>query len=158
MGVGTPIPGRVLDVSAECRSCRMPGQPGLILKIQGRHRSLVQDLYSHTPLPIKAIPTTKNNKKLRADLVTPLIESGRVFLPKRARWRDDFLYEMTVFPSSLNSGQVDVLSQALTFLKSRFDKEETHRHHVVRGSTERRRIYEPEESDEPDRVESDYLI
>ena len=52
------------------------------------------------------------------ELVTPLIESGRIFLPQRARWIDDFLHEMSVFPSSLYSDQVDALSQAFLYLKS----------------------------------------
>jgi len=60
--------------------------PILILKeYQAAGRSLVQDLYAHTRLPIKAVKTTKDNKQVRAELVTPLIESGRVFLPQRAR-------------------------------------------------------------------------
>ena len=79
--------------------------------------------------------------------LTPLIESGRVFLPQRARWIGDFLDEMSVFPSGLYSDQVDALSQALTFLKSRFDRGIIQRHHVVRISTGRKRIFEPEETE-----------
>ena len=127
----------------------------ILMEYQAAGRSLVQDLYAHTRLSIKAISTSKNNKQVRAELVTPLIESGRVFLPQRARWIDDFLYKMSVFPSGLYSDQVDALSQTLTFLKSRFDRGKTQWHHVVRVSTGRRRIYEPKDTGESGWVESD---
>jgi len=66
-------------------------------------RSLVQDLYNNTRLPIKAVKTTREGKQLRAKLITPLIESGRVFLPQKAKWIDDFLFELTVFPAGTHS-------------------------------------------------------
>jgi predicted phage terminase large subunit-like protein len=127
----------------------------ILMEYQAAGRSLVQDLYAHTRLPIKAIKTNKSNKQVRAELVTPLIESGRVFLPQRARWIDDFLYEMSVFPSGLYSDQVDALSQALVYLKDRFDKERRRRHSVIRVSTGRKRIYESEEIDESELIERD---
>lgn len=98
--------------------------PDLILiEYQASGRSLVQDLYNNTRLPIKAIKTNRESKQLRAELVTPLVESGRVFLPQKAKWIDDFLYEVTVFPAGNHSDQVDAMSQALIFLKGRFDQD-----------------------------------
>ena len=100
--------------------------PNLILiEYQASGRSLVQDLYNNTRLPIKAVKTTRESKQLRAELITPLVESGRVFLPQKAKWVNDFLYEMTVFPAGSHSDQVDALSQALLFLRARFDKQTT---------------------------------
>jgi phage terminase large subunit-like protein len=120
------------------------------MEYQASGRSLVQDLHAHTRLPIRAMRTSRHNKRLRAELATPLIESGRVFLPQRARWLDDFLYETSVFPSGLYSDQVDALSQALTFLRSRFDRAIYQRPSIVRFSTGRIR---PEETVEPDEWE-----
>jgi predicted phage terminase large subunit-like protein len=97
--------------------------PDLVLiEYQASGRSLVQDLYNNTRLPIKAVKITRESKQLRAELVTPLVESGRVFLPQRANWISDFLYEVTVFPAGNHSDQVDALSQALLSLKGRFDR------------------------------------
>ncbi len=112
--------------------------PDLILiEYQASGRSLVQDLYNRSRLPIKAIKTTQGSKQLRAELVTPLVESGRVFLPQKAKWVNDFLYEMTVFSAGTHSDQVDALSQALLFLKGRFDTERRMRSYQERVSSGR---------------------
>jgi predicted phage terminase large subunit-like protein len=80
-------------------------------------RSLVQDLYSLTRLPIKSIPTTNKSKEERAFLITDLIEAGRVWLPKNAKWVDCFVDELSTFPFGKYADQVDALTMALQFLK-----------------------------------------
>jgi len=113
--------------------------PDLVLiEYQASGRSLVQDLYNNTRLPIKAVKTTRESKQIRAGLVTPLIETGRAFLPRNARWVSDFLYELTVFPAGNYSDQVDALSQALIFLKYRFDPSRNGRRSPERVSSGRR--------------------
>ena len=99
---------------------------------------------------MKAIKTSRDDKKVRAEVVTTVIESGKVLLPQRARWLGDFLYEMSVFPSGLCSDQVDTLSLALSYLKGRSNTERTEQPSFPRVPTGRSRFYEPEERDEPD--------
>ena len=81
-------------------------------------RSLVQDLYALTRLPIKAIPTTNKSKEERAFLISDLIEAGRVWLPKNAIWLDDFIDELAHFPHGRHSDQADSLTIALQFMKA----------------------------------------
>jgi hypothetical protein len=50
-------------------------------------------------------------------LITDLIEAGRVWLPKNAKWLDDFIDELSHFPHGKFSDQVDALTMALQFLK-----------------------------------------
>ena len=115
--------------------------PDLVLiEYQALGRSLVQDLYNKTRPPIKAVKTTRESKQLRAELITPLIESGKVFLPKNAKWIGDFLYELTVFPAGTHSDQVDALSQALLFLKGRFDRDRGRRSSWDRTSPGRKAL------------------
>jgi hypothetical protein len=96
--------------------------------------------------PIQAMKTSKDSKQVKAEVVTA--DWGRQgFLPQKGKWLDDFLSEMSVFPSASYSKQVEALSQALLHLKSRPERERTRRHHVVKVSTRRRRIYDPEETD-----------
>ena len=45
--------------------------------------------------------------------VTPLIEGGRVFLPKDVTWLDEFMNEMQSFPNGAHDDQVDALSMGL---------------------------------------------
>ena len=80
-------------------------------------RSLVQDLFSLTRLHIKAIPTTNKSKEERAYLITDLIEAGRVWLPKNAKWLDEFIDELSHFPHGKFTDQVDALTMALQFMK-----------------------------------------
>jgi predicted phage terminase large subunit-like protein len=116
------------DLQRTVRMLAEEYSPDLILiEYQASGRSVVQDLYRTTRLPIKAVKTTKESKLLRAELITPLVETGKVFLPQKAKWIGDFLYEMTVFPAGAHSDQVDALSQALIFLKNRFDGERRRR-------------------------------
>jgi predicted phage terminase large subunit-like protein len=80
-------------------------------------RSLVQDLYALTRLPIVPISTSNKSKEERAYLVTDLIEAGRVWLPKNAKWLDEFIDELSHFPHGRFSDQVDPLTMALQFMK-----------------------------------------
>ena len=45
------------------------------------------------------------------------IEAGLVFIPKTARWMEDFRVEIISFPHGKNDDQIDALSQALDWLK-----------------------------------------
>jgi predicted phage terminase large subunit-like protein len=80
-------------------------------------RSLVQDLWALTRLPIKAIPTTNKSKEERAFLITDFIEAGRVWLPKNAKWLNEFVDELAHFPNGKFTDQTDALTMALQFMK-----------------------------------------
>jgi predicted phage terminase large subunit-like protein len=124
--------------------------PDLVLiEYQASGRSLVQDLYNNTRLPIKGVKTTRESKQIRAGLVCPLIETGKVFLPRNAVWISDFLYELTVFPAGNHSDQVDALSQALMFLKNRFDDSRKRRASPLRTSSGRRLLATSDRSKGP---------
>ncbi len=90
----------------------------ILIEKQGSGRSLAQDLYDNTRLPIKAVPTSNKSKTERAYLVTDFIEAGRVWLPKNAIWLDDFLVELSHFPHGKFNDMVDALTMALQFLKT----------------------------------------
>jgi predicted phage terminase large subunit-like protein len=90
----------------------------VLIEREGSGRSLAQDLYAQTRLPIKAIPTANKSKTERAYLVTDFIEAGRVWLPKNAIWLDGFIKELSHFPHGKFSDQVDALTMALQYLKT----------------------------------------
>jgi predicted phage terminase large subunit-like protein len=79
-------------------------------------QSLVQMLKSETKLPILPVKPL-GDKQVRAHSVSPLCESGRVFVPDQAPWLAQFLDELTAFPSAPHDDQVDAASQALAYLK-----------------------------------------
>jgi len=79
-------------------------------------QSLIQSLKAETRLPILPV-RPQGDKVSRANGVSPLIESGRVFLPESAAWRDEFLDEATAFPAAAHDDQVDAMTQALAWLR-----------------------------------------
>jgi Terminase RNaseH-like domain len=64
-------------------------------------------------LPVKPL----GDKVARASAVTPLVESGRVYLPEAAPWLPDFMDEANGFPAASHDDLIDALSQALTYLR-----------------------------------------
>ncbi len=79
-------------------------------------QSLIQALKAETRLPILPV-RPMGDKVSRAHAVSPLIESGRVFVPSEAPWLADFLDEATSFPAAPHDDQVDAITQALNFLR-----------------------------------------
>jgi phage terminase large subunit-like protein len=49
--------------------------------------------------------------------VTPIIETGRVFLPDSAPWLADFVDSMASFPNAAHDDDVDSTTQALNYLR-----------------------------------------
>jgi predicted phage terminase large subunit-like protein len=80
-------------------------------------QSLIQELRS-TNLPVIAVKVD-TDKETRAHAVSPLVESGRLFLPPDAHWLADFLDEACAFPAGAHDDQVDALTQALGWLRQR---------------------------------------
>lgn len=77
--------------------------------------SLIQSLKVDTTLPVLPVKPL-GDKESRASAVSPLFESGRVFVPQAAPWLSDLVDELTSFPAAPHDDQVDALTQALTWL------------------------------------------
>ncbi len=78
-------------------------------------QSAIQELRD-TSLPILPVKPL-SGKVERANAVTPIVESGRVFLPAAAGWLADFLDEMSAFPAAAHDDFVDSATQALNYLR-----------------------------------------
>ena len=88
-------------------------------------RKLVEDKANGTAvieLLTKKIPglvaiEPEGGKIVRAQAVTPDIESGNVYLPNKelAPWIDDFIEEAAVFPNGKNDDQIDAATQVLNY-------------------------------------------
>jgi predicted phage terminase large subunit-like protein len=78
-------------------------------------QSLIQELQRDTKLPI--LPLGVDGDKItRAHVVTPTIETGRVFLPETAPWLADYVDAMASFPNAAHDDDVDATTQALSYL------------------------------------------
>lgn len=97
-------------------------KPDLILiEDAASGQSLIQFLRNETRLPISAVPVS-GDKVLRANIVSPKIESGCVYIPEYAKWKNDFIIETAEFPFSAHDDIVDALNMLVrhlsTFTKS----------------------------------------
>ena len=79
--------------------------------------SLVQTLKREGDAVIAVKP--KGDKVMRMHAHTAAIEAGRVHVPSRASWLDEFGFEIRAFPHGRHDDQVDALSQLMTWAEER---------------------------------------
>jgi predicted phage terminase large subunit-like protein len=82
---------------------------------------LVQDMKEHQIYCVKPIKP-EGDKKTRLFAQASVFESGKIYVPTQAPWMDDFIHEITSFPSAKFDDQVDAMSQGLTYLREHLDE------------------------------------
>lgn len=78
-------------------------------------QSLIQEMKRDARIPI--IPFTPDRDKVaRANMISPQLEAGLVWLPEGASWVADFVDECAAFPNGTHDDQVDALTMGLQYL------------------------------------------
>ncbi|MFM5178048.1 phage terminase large subunit [Aeromonas veronii] len=95
---------------------RGQGLRGFYVEDKASGQSLIQEMRRESGVSVIPYKLPSGDKVTRASLVTPLIEGGRVFLPRSAPWLDEFTLECSQFPNSVNDDQVDALTISLDTL------------------------------------------
>lgn len=80
-------------------------------------QDLILEMRQDTALPIVAIQVS-HDKVARANAVTPVIETGNVYLPKDAGWLHEWEYEHEIFPGGKNDDWVDCTTQFLNWART----------------------------------------
>ena len=94
---------------------RGKGLRGVYIEDKASGQSLVQELKHASGMAV--IPYRVNGDKvIRLNAVSPLIEGGRVHIPKEAPWLDDFMDEAQSFPNGKHDDQIEALSMGLDAL------------------------------------------
>lgn len=89
---------------------------GVLIEDRGNGTSLIQTMRRFSTHPVISInPQNYGDKEFRFDLVTPMIQSGKVYLPEKGSWVEDYLYEILAFPDGTYRDQVDATSQLLNW-------------------------------------------
>jgi predicted phage terminase large subunit-like protein len=88
----------------------------VLIEDRASGQSLIQELRAETRLPVTPVKVDRD-KLSRANAVTPIIESGRVYLPRSASWLADFMDELASFPAAPHDDMVDALTQALNSVR-----------------------------------------
>lgn len=119
----------LLDVTAQrleypalkrsCGSLAEKWQPNAILiEDKASGQSLLQDMRLSTKFPVLAI-TPVADKITRFARVTPLFESGKIFLPESAPWLVDYEAQLLGFPNITHDDMVDSTSQFLNWMRDK---------------------------------------
>jgi predicted phage terminase large subunit-like protein len=96
---------------------RYPGAIHLI-ENEASGKSLLKSLKRQTKLAIIAV-NPEGSKYARAQSVTPEVEGGRVYIPSNESWSEDFIEELSDFPTGTFNDQVDAFSQGMKYLTER---------------------------------------
>jgi len=72
-------------------------------------KSVAQMLKRQTGLNIIEDTPPKDSKVTRVNVVSPILEAGRVFVPENENWVKGFLAECAAFPNATHDDQVDCL-------------------------------------------------
>ena len=99
-------------------------QPTTVLvEDKGSGQSLIQEARRDRAFPWAIIPIKPiGDKEMRLNVVTPIIEAGRVFLPERSDWVADYELELARFPRGVHDDRVDSTSQFLSWANGRFGR------------------------------------
>lgn len=87
----------------------------VIVEDKASGQSLIQEIQRETKIPMLAVKADRD-KISRANAVTPLMESGHVFLPEGVSWVSEYIDQMAIFPAGKHDEDPDVTSQALNYL------------------------------------------
>ena len=88
----------------------------IIIEDKASGQQVIQDLKRMGNLPVigvipgKQMPTTKLE---RMQLVSPIFEAGKVFIPEVEKWSWDFIHEMVIFPQGKHDDICDATTQYL---------------------------------------------
>jgi len=91
-------------------------QPDIcIIEKKASGQSLIQDM-RRAGLPVLDYLPDRD-KVSRVHAITPLLESGRVWLPRGRDWSEDLFAEAIQFPYARHDDQVDAMAMAIHYLK-----------------------------------------
>lgn len=99
---------RLEDSNDPCDAC--------LIEDKASGQSLIQVLNQESTIPTVPIkPTT--DKVSRAHSVSPFVEAGNVFLPRKAQWTKRFIDIMSAFPDIKRKDIVDAFTQLINYVR-----------------------------------------
>ena len=78
-------------------------------------QSLIQDM-RRSGLPVLEYNPDRD-KVARVYAASPIMEAGRLWIPKGKKWADDLIEELIRFPNAAHDDQVDALTMAVHYMK-----------------------------------------
>lgn len=90
----------------------------ILVEDKASGQSLIQELKLSTRFAVIPVKVD-SDKRSRAEAVTPLFESGRVFFPEGAPWLQEYIDELLAFDAGAHDDCVDSTTQALNYLREK---------------------------------------
>ena len=78
-------------------------------------QSLIQDM-RRSGLPVMEY-TPDRDKVARVYAASPILEAGRLWIPKNKKWSEDLIEELIRFPNAAHDDQVDAMTMAIHYMK-----------------------------------------
>ena len=88
----------------------------VLIEDKASGQSLIQELTQNTKVPVKSVKPS-GDKAARAHFVTPLFETGSVYILEGEQWSQDVIDSAAKFPKTKNTDVVDSVTQALEYLR-----------------------------------------
>jgi predicted phage terminase large subunit-like protein len=92
------------------------GLRGIYIENKSSGHPLIQDMRTHSGMSVIPYNVGMTDKIARTNINLPILEGGRVYLPKEATWLNEFLKETSAFPSGIHDDIVDAFIMALDIL------------------------------------------
>ena len=95
------------------------GSPTVVIEDKSSGTQLIQDLRNEGILDVVEYTSRPRapTRSWRLHACSDRFENGRVVLPERAPWLDDYITELIGFPGVKHDDQVDSTTQALDYLR-----------------------------------------
>lgn len=105
------------DLKREAQRLQETFSPDLVLiEDKASGQSLIQELQRETTIRLYPVRADKD-KQSRVSAAQPLVQSGRVFLPKFASWKHEFVRELAKFPCGQYDDQVDAFAHLVNYVR-----------------------------------------
>jgi predicted phage terminase large subunit-like protein len=88
----------------------------VLIEDKASGQSLLQELSETTKMPIKPVKPSAD-KIARAHAVTPVFESGNVYIPEGELWADEVIEHAARFPRTKNTDVIDSVTQAIEYMR-----------------------------------------
>ena len=89
----------------------------VVIEDKSSGQQVIQDLRRDSRHPVVPFDAGGKDKILRANLTSPTVEAGKVFLPQATKWVADLIETMAAFPDVEHDDEVDAFTSGIIYLK-----------------------------------------
>lgn len=89
----------------------------VIVEDKSSGQQIIQDLRRDSCIPVVAFDAKGKDKILRANLVAPTLEAGKIFIPEDQPWASDFIENMASFPEVEHDDDIDAFTSSIIYFK-----------------------------------------